>query len=645
MASLKSVGTACTLASVGIYLHQRGFVVGNGKRTLALISQQVTIPLLFFTKILYCNQDWSSDPCPNVVDSLADAWILLIWPVWVCVSGLTVGYWVARMSGVPDEATKKAIMVSVAFGNSTGLPITLLTVIHANFGEHSALGVVDPTLFLSVYLVMYPVLQWGIGGMMLAPPTEEEKLEQEALKAEEETEEELEKGGEAMFQRQSTGSAGLSESVRHSIDKGMQGTMRLLTETNRAFSNNVLKKTPSMSEKYKFLHRGLGSTDASLYMSIPEHLNKMGMPVHITKSSRCFPSVGNEGHFRDQNMRWTATNDTIAKLSGSLKRDEHLRWTAVNGDNHMVAKNRLSSSLTKDFKPGTTNHVKTISEIQEDDLLEATTALTSPSSSVVGPDSNRMSTETDALLPPSDDIDKSVHHEEPHCCVTFLSVIRRCLQPPVIGALLGTFRCFYVTFFFRISCPYSYVHLKFIVSLSSLLRNSNISGLFFTSIPSIREIFVDIEDRQGRAPLQWFFDGLYQVGKAAVPINMIILGCNLSASYMLIPSKDDEAEIDAESGEMKKKDEDEDDGFFPAKVNLFVVIGKMLIMPIIGFTSVFFLTKIFHPPEDIAGGLYLVLMIVFLCPTANNVMVMVELATGGEEEADDGKPSYVNTCA
>lgn len=58
LASVRSVGTACTLAGVGIYLHRRGFVVGEGKRTLALISQQVTIPLFLFTKVIYCNQDW-----------------------------------------------------------------------------------------------------------------------------------------------------------------------------------------------------------------------------------------------------------------------------------------------------------------------------------------------------------------------------------------------------------------------------------------------------------------------------------------------------------------------------------------------------------------------------------------------------------
>jgi hypothetical protein len=58
LASIRSVGTACTLAVVGIYLHRSGYVVGEGKRTLALISQQVTIPLFLFTKVIYCNQDW-----------------------------------------------------------------------------------------------------------------------------------------------------------------------------------------------------------------------------------------------------------------------------------------------------------------------------------------------------------------------------------------------------------------------------------------------------------------------------------------------------------------------------------------------------------------------------------------------------------
>jgi hypothetical protein len=68
--------------------------------------------------------------------------------------------------------------VSCAFGNSTGLVITLLTVIHDQFKATTELGSVDATAFLSVYLLLYPVLQWGVGGWLMAPPEDgEEKHE------------------------------------------------------------------------------------------------------------------------------------------------------------------------------------------------------------------------------------------------------------------------------------------------------------------------------------------------------------------------------------------------------------------------------------------------------------------------------------
>lgn len=130
VASVRSVGTACTLAAVGIYLHRRNFVVGDGKKTLALISQQVTIPLFLFTKVVFCNQDWSSEPCPDVTKSLNDIWVLLFWPAYVVGWGLFVGYVAAKLSNTPNA---KAAMAACAFGNSTGLPITLLSVVHSNF--------------------------------------------------------------------------------------------------------------------------------------------------------------------------------------------------------------------------------------------------------------------------------------------------------------------------------------------------------------------------------------------------------------------------------------------------------------------------------------------------------------------------------
>lgn len=178
IASLRSVGTAVTLAGVGLYLHHIGAIGPEGKRTLALLSQQVTFPLFLFTKTIYCNQDWSEKPCPDVTRSLADVWMLMWWPAYVVAVGLAIGWLVAKLCNTPRHQ-KRSVLAACGFGNSTGLPITLLNVIHTNFPVDSDLGRMDPTLFLSVFLLLYPVLQWGLGGWILAPDIEQGDDERE----------------------------------------------------------------------------------------------------------------------------------------------------------------------------------------------------------------------------------------------------------------------------------------------------------------------------------------------------------------------------------------------------------------------------------------------------------------------------------
>jgi predicted permease len=70
--------------------------------------------------------------------------------------------------------------------------------------------------------------------------------------------------------------------------------------------------------------------------------------------------------------------------------------------------------------------------------------------------------------------------------------------------------------------------------------------------------------------------------------------------------------------------------FFSTKTTLLVVFGKMIAMPLVGYISTLVLSTVYVVPQEIAGSLYLVLSIVFLCPTANNVMVMVELGGTGK---------------
>jgi len=540
VASVRSVGTACTLAGVGVYLHQRGFVVGNGKRTLAMISQQVTIPLLFFTKILYCNQDWSSDPCPNVTESLTDVWILLLWPVYVCSVGLIVGYACAKFAKVPSHQVN-SMLAAVGFGNSTGLPITLLTVIHSNFPSNTNMGRIDPTLFLSVYLLLYPVLQWGIGGWLLAPPEKAKKQEQLSMTRD-----------DSVF---NPNEQPLVRAIRKSSKRAVEQTSQAFNAAEYTLAHNVLNhRVPTT---YLLNHRGLDSIDASLYMSVQENLSQWGVVYYA--------STKGDGGENPRSMTRANENNDIEQsavhpvesigmdLSGNTSELDLIRESSSNGE--AIAEETFFQAMKQDSQPGNMMLMENQAEPVETTKLLPTTMT----------DSNK-NEETESQ--------SSSSYEEEHLCETCTKVIKRCLQPPVVGALLG---------------------------------------LFFASFPTLRGILVDIVDRTGDAPLEWFFDGLYTTGQAAVPLNMMILGCNLSASYML------------DSRDHKEK-------FFSKQAEMAVVVGKMIVMPCIGFFSAYVMQFVYPVPDEIAGSFYLVLLIVFLCPTANNVMVMVELSGGGSKE-------------
>jgi hypothetical protein len=161
------------------------FAISNNLNfVLLIIPISFQIPAFLFAKIIYCPRNKIHiDPniiladgdiiCPSVANRLADLWIILLWPFFVVACGLLTGYICARVSNTPKSQIGSCL-VSCAFGNSTGLVITLLTVIHDQFKATTELGSVDATAFLSVYLLLYPVLQWGVGGWLMAPPNESE---------------------------------------------------------------------------------------------------------------------------------------------------------------------------------------------------------------------------------------------------------------------------------------------------------------------------------------------------------------------------------------------------------------------------------------------------------------------------------------
>jgi predicted permease len=130
---------------------------------------------------------------------------------------------------------------------------------------------------------------------------------------------------------------------------------------------------------------------------------------------------------------------------------------------------------------------------------------------------------------------------------------------------------------------------------------ASLAGLVVACIPSIHGLLVDTEDFDDNAPLQWLFNALYDVGQAAIPINMFMLGATLATGIKAIPAD------------------------FRWAPNLAVAFGKLVIMPAIGTMSVYFLHEIIPVKASIAPSLFFAMLIVTCSPTANNINVMAEI--------------------
>ena len=138
------------------------------------------------------------------------------------------------------------------------------------------------------------------------------------------------------------------------------------------------------------------------------------------------------------------------------------------------------------------------------------------------------------------------------CSLVLGQVLRQVLQPPVVGAA---------------------------------------SGFLVASVSPLRAQLVDMTDRNGNAPLEWAFAALFAVGQAAVPINMIILGVNLSQSLQKpqepkLMQQLQGLDITTNGHEDNNKNDDDDKFTMSNKTMVWLVVGKLIIMPVIGCLSV-----------------------------------------------------------
>ncbi|KAL3809501.1 hypothetical protein ACHAXA_009737 [Cyclostephanos tholiformis] len=458
LASSRAVGTAATMMGAGFYLQRQNYVTPQGKTMLALIAQQVTIPAFLFAKIIYCPSDHGDG------------------------------------SGGSDAPEF--------------------------FSSSTELGRVDPTAFLSVYLLLYPVLQWGLGGWLLAPAEHADNEEE----------------------------IGISFDVKigvPSIDRGAvkNGTMEkspLLPKqdsTNSEGVENGFQLAPGRSSfrishilNYESHHQSAtAAAEQEIFGSVmPSKRRNGGQDRWNTAGyNNCPPPSVLQSMVKElsfSSLRHLGGYEEPLPDLQTFLQPEPESFESIDGPPTMEAVKQESSSFidfncpAKEFESTPKLTKQQIRAIQRADILPLTD--------------------------------------------TLLRISGKVFQPPVTAALLG---------------------------------------LFIASFHNLRGIFVNIYGDKGKqAPLQFIFDGIYTVGQSAVPINMIILGINLSSTFQ----------------KKSKKVVGKDDMDLPNKTMFALVVAKMIVMPVI----------------EVDATCYLVMMIVFITPTANNVMIMVELSGSSSKE-------------
>ena len=131
------------------------------------------------------------------------------------------------------------------------------------------------------------------------------------------------------------------------------------------------------------------------------------------------------------------------------------------------------------------------------------------------------------------------------------------------------------------------------------------------SATPVRGWFVDVEDRDndlGDSPLLWAFHAIENMGSSAVPIQMLILGESLFKGA-------------ATSGTPVN-----------CSTNVGVMLAKLVLCPAFGIGTVYFLSSVVDASgaaHSFDASLYLVVMLVTACPTANTVLVIATL--GGQD--------------
>ena len=156
VASLRAVGCAATLASAGFWLARQGVMTPALSKGLSTLSVKLAIPCLLFSSVV-----------PGVsAKMLSYAWPLFLLPAVHLLLGCLVG-WLTVLIVKPPENFRLGTVAACTFGNTTGIPVVLLSVLQQSLGRAVFAELADPLLFLSMQLLTYPLLQWALGALLM----------------------------------------------------------------------------------------------------------------------------------------------------------------------------------------------------------------------------------------------------------------------------------------------------------------------------------------------------------------------------------------------------------------------------------------------------------------------------------------------
>lgn len=428
--ALESIGTVLVMASAGAFLAYTKAVSGEAMKPLARISATLTIPCLLFSNVLVCSQNQSTKPCISIAEELQTIWPALLLPFVNVFIGAGVAWLLMKCVRNPPQNFSAAALAVVAFGNSTGLPLVLLKCIHQGFPAGTEIGDVDPVPMLSVYLLVYPLLQWGLGSYFLDVETA---------------------AGPPVLDR-------VKEIARHASSAEVVSSRK----TFECEQDSIVPVTGGRCNSVDYLYQHLRESEEPKFQLKLNRSQTMG-PLNDHAIVEFLDQL--------QHLEVQLKNETYP-----LKR---YRW------------------CTKEQLKGIWNAITT-----------------------------------------------------PACIATVMAIV---------------------------------------IAVTPARDWLNHTG-------SSEQV-----PRDGSAPLQWLFNAISNIGAAAVPINMMILGMKLSEGLKDFKS-------------------------LPWATIILLAFGKMVVMPCVGIGTAFLLNWTNIIDESIDASFYVMCMLVTATPTANNVMVMIELS-------------------